>query len=213
MRPSVVLFAKAPVPGRVKTRLLARYSAAESAGLHEAFVRDMLGKLNEVASVADLELHTDTLTDAWSDIKVARSLQPAGDLGQRMLHALRAGLSAHRPRVMIVGSDAPTLPNGHLLALLRADADVALGPAEDGGYYAISCRRTHPAMFAGVEWSGQNVLDQTIRACQACGLSVAAGREWFDIDTPADVDRLACCSDLPPATAAWIERHSRDARK
>lgn len=213
MRPAVVLFAKAPVPGRVKTRLLARYSPAEAAKLHSAFVRDMLGKLSEIAGAADLELHTDTSTDAWSDIKVARSLQRAGDLGQRMLHALDVGLSAHRPRVMIVGSDAPTLPNGHLLELLRADADVALGPAEDGGYYAISCRRTHAAMFAGVEWSGKDALEQTVRACNACGFRVAIGAEWFDVDTPAEVDRLAHDSDLPPATKAWIERYFRSTQK
>ena len=80
-----------------------------------------------------------------------------------MLHALRRALAAGRPQAMIVGSDVPTLPAGHLSRLLRAKVDVALGPAVDGGYYAIACRKTHPRMFAGVEWSGARALHDTVR--------------------------------------------------
>ena len=70
-----------------------------------------------------------------------------------MIHALEAGLDSGYQRVMIIGSDAPTLPAAHVSALLAADADIAFGPAEDGGFYAISARRVDPAMFDGVAWS------------------------------------------------------------
>ena len=209
MRPAIILFAKAPVPGRVKTRLATRYSPEQAAELHRAFVRDALRMLHTLTPRADLELQTDAPTDAWRDIKVARSLQVTGDLGCRMLHALRRALAAGRPQAMIVGSDVPTLPAGHLSRLLRAKVDVALGPAVDGGYYAIACRKTHPRMFAGVEWSGARALRDTVRAAEACGLTVELGETWFDIDSPGDLVRLASSPNLPPHTEEWFRRHGR----
>ena len=190
MRPVIVLYAKAPVPGCVKTRLAAAVGEERAARLHEAFVRDMLAMLATHAGAADIELHTDIPTDAWSDLAVARALQPDGDLGERMYLTLEAALRAGRPQAMIVGSDAPTLPAAHISLLLAAAADVALGPCRDGGYYAIACRRVHPRMFRGVQWSHQETLQATIRACRACGLSVEIGEEWFDVDVPEDLDRL-----------------------
>ncbi len=123
-----------------------------------------------------------------------------------MLHALSAELDRGRPRVMIVGSDSPTLPPGHLSGLLDSVADVALGPCEDGGYYAISCGRVHLGMFAGVEWSGPNTLEQTIHAVRTRGLSVELGETWWDVDSPAELDRLSQLENLPPHTAECLTR-------
>lgn len=179
---TVIVFAKAPVPGQVKTRLGLEPRIAVL--LHELFVAATLRTCLQLA--VHVELHTDQPTEEWSAIDVPHVLQVPGDLGQRMLAALES-----RPGpVMIVGSDAPTLPLDHLRGLLASQADVALGPAEDGGYYAIAARRTHPDMFEGVEWSSGRELKQTVAACQACGLSVELGEPWFDVDTAADLLRL-----------------------
>ncbi|MEZ5402131.1 MAG: TIGR04282 family arsenosugar biosynthesis glycosyltransferase [Bryobacteraceae bacterium] len=180
----MIVFAKAPVPGRVKTRLgLAPQIAAR---LHESFVAatlDLCARLE-----ARVELHTDVETPAWGQYAVPRALQASGDLGARML----AALDSRPAPVMIVGSDAPTLPPGHLAELLGAlDAhDIALGPADDGGYYAIAARRTHPLMFEGVAWSTADTLDRTVASCRRAGLTVAIGSWWFDVDTPEDLKRL-----------------------
>jgi rSAM/selenodomain-associated transferase 1 len=206
MRPAIILFAKAPIAGRVKTRLQPEVSPAQAAALHEAFVRDMLASLLEMADRFDIELHTDTCTDAFSDVKVARRLQIEGDLGRRMRHAIEAGLGEGRPQVMIVGSDAPNLPIGYLARLLASPAAVALGPAEDGGYYAISCRAVAAGMFARVEWSSPDALRQTVEACQACGLTTELGEPWSDIDTARDLARLILRGGLPRHTQAWIEQ-------
>jgi hypothetical protein len=107
---------------------------------------------------------------------------------------------------MVVGSDSPTLPAGHLQKLLESGADVALGPCEDGGYYAIACRRVHERMFEGVEWSSPGALEQTARAARACGLSVDVGEAWWDVDEPASLARLASLDDLPPHTAGFLRR-------
>jgi len=208
MRSAVILFAKAPIPGRVKTRLTTRYPAESVAELHDAFVRDMIKMLRSLGGQTEVELHTDITTDDWDDINVARALQTGGNLGNRMLHAMDHALRAGYSRAMIVGSDAPTLPAAHLERLLAAGADVALGPADDGGYYAISCRRTHPGMFDGVEWSGPKALKDTIRAARACELTVELGEPWFDVDTPEDLARLARSPELPSHTEAWLLRHA-----
>ena len=137
MRPVMIVFAKAPVPGCVKTRLTGALTANEAAMLHDAFVRDTLELLQPFTAIADLELHTDIETDAWRDIPVARRLQHEGDLGLEIFKALDKALQCGRPHAWILGSDSPTLPASHLHELLRLEVDVALGPKEDGGYYAI----------------------------------------------------------------------------
>jgi uncharacterized protein len=197
----MILFAKAPVAGRVKTRLAMEIGAGRAAELHRAFVTDSLAILNKFTTVADLQLHTDISTDAWSELGVAREVQTPGDLQLKLLHALERGLAAGRPQVIVFGSDSPTLPHGHVQRLLDSTADVALGPCEDGGYYAIACRRIHPNMFAGVAWSTPDALEQTERAARACGLSVERGDLWYDVDGPEDLARLTAERDLPDSTA------------
>jgi rSAM/selenodomain-associated transferase 1 len=201
-RPLLVLFAKAPVPGSVKTRLAAEWGDAAAAALHSAFVLDTLEKLGQFKDFADLELHTDVPTDAWSKTGVARDLQAAGTLELKLIHALSRGLDRGRSTVIVVGSDSPTLPDECIHRLLESRADVALGPCEDGGYYAIACRRVASQMFSGVEWSTRNVLEQTERAARGCGFIVERGQLWYDVDFPGDVKRLAAESRLP--------RHTRE---
>jgi rSAM/selenodomain-associated transferase 1 len=186
--PLVVLFAKAPVPGRVKTRL--GIDPLRAAELHSSFVRQTLAMLETMNGEIDIELSTDEPTAAWSESPVPRSVQSEGGLDRRIYTALHQALAAGRPRVLILGSDSPGLPAGHLRALLASPADISLGPAEDGGYYAIAAGRTDPAMFAGVRWSSASTLDDTLRALAGCGLSVELGNPWFDVDRPEDLDRL-----------------------
>jgi rSAM/selenodomain-associated transferase 1 len=198
MRPAIILFAKAPVRGHVKTRLEQALGAEATLDLHKAFVLDMLDKLLALSGAAGIELHTDIPTDAWLRPEVTLRTQIGGDLGLRMLRALDGKWAC------IVGSDAPTLPVSHIEALLASSADVALGPCEDGGYYAISCRRTHPDMFHGVEWSSARALEQTEESARACGLSVERGPSWYDVDRPEDLRRLRDEGNLPRHTRHWF---------
>ncbi len=122
-----------------------------------------------------------------------------------MLQAMRTVLSQGRPAAMIAGTDAPTVPLGHLEHLLCSDRDVALGPAEDGGFYAVSCRKVSPGMFDNVEWSGPRALRQTRAAAEASGLTVELGPRWWDVDSTADLDRLLSTADLPEHTARVLK--------
>ena len=208
MRPAIILFARAPVAGQVKTRLEATLGAAATLELYSAFVLDMLDKLLILSPLADIELHTDTPTDAWRRTLVTPGEQAPGDLGLKMLHALSAALELGREQVCIVGSDAPTLPVSHLRALLESPADVALGPCEDVGYYAIACRRTHPRMFDGVAWSSAETLAQTEEAARRYGLSVERGPGWYDVDRPEDLLRLEREQGLGAHTLLWFKEKS-----
>ena len=201
MLPVIILFAKAPVSGRVKTRLQPPLNSQQASSLHIAFVHDLIARLQSAGF--DLELHTDTGTDVWTDTGVTARLQHEGDLGLKMFHALGDALRRGVPRAMIVGTDAPTIPVEYLEALLASETDVALGPAEDGGYYAISARRVQLEMFGGVTWSASDALQRTIAACAACGLTTEVGPEWWDVDDPVDLERLMRIRDLPPHAAEW----------
>jgi rSAM/selenodomain-associated transferase 1 len=206
LQPVIILFAKAPVPGNVKTRLQPPLSPHSAAALHEAFVWDMIQRLQPFTG-ASLELHTDIPTDAWATAGVAQRLQYGDGLQLKMLHALDQALRRGHPRAIILGTDAPTLPIGHIEKLLASTADVALGPTDDGGYYAVSASRTHPAMFDDVAWSSPLTLEHTLNALERCGLTVELCPQWFDIDEPADLARLAQSSDLPPHTTRWFAEH------
>lgn len=184
----VILFAKAPIAGQVKTRLIPYLTAETAARLHEALTADIWERLHEVPGV-ELELHTDVETDAWPGMG-PRRLQAAGDLGQRMLSALDQGLARGYAQVMIVGSDIPELPVDAIGSLLASQADLALGPTSDGGFYAICCRRTHAGQFANVRWSTMHALTDTISAAAGCGLSIQIGPPWHDLDSPEDLERL-----------------------
>ena len=203
MRPVIIVFAKAPIPGRVKTRLVPPLTPGQAAELHTAMVWDTIELLQQLHGV-DIELHTDIATDAWTTAGVAKRLQSDGDLGLKMLKALDGRLAAGHGRAMIAGSDSPALPLDYMEELLAADEDVSLGPTEDGGYYAICCRRVHAGMFDGVEWSTQQTREQTIQAVRRRGLSVRLGRPWFDIDTLQDLARLKSTPGLGRHTARMI---------
>jgi rSAM/selenodomain-associated transferase 2/rSAM/selenodomain-associated transferase 1 len=186
-KPLIIVFARAPVPGQVKTRL--GLPPDRAAALHQALVRETLAGLQPLLPRADVELSTDAPTQAWDDCGFPRSLQTEGDLGTRMLAAIESALASGRPRVLILGSDSPELPLGHVRALLESRADVALGPTDDGGYYGISCSRVSGRMFDGVRWSTEHAYCDTVAAVERCGLSWERGPSWFDVDRPEDLDR------------------------
>lgn len=204
MGPAIAVFAKAPIAGRVKTRLAASVGPEKAARLYESMVARLLDRLIGAGLAAEIELHTDISTDAWNCFNVTRRLQVDGDLGERMRAALSAMLAEGRPRAMILGGDVPSVPISHLQKLLALDADVALGPAEDGGYYAISCRRADAAMFRDVAWSTSSALADTRAACERAGLTVRLGDPWFDVDTPDDLARWTRVTAASESDAAQI---------
>jgi rSAM/selenodomain-associated transferase 1 len=214
VRAVIIFFAKAPEPGRVKTRLIPPLTSGEAAELHSAFVEDLVTRFRKLARF-DVQLHTDLSTDAWPTLNVTRKLQIPGSLGLKMLHSLTTALASGYQCAAIIGTDAPTLPIKHVDSLIEATTDVTLGPAADGGYWGIAARKTNPIMFDGVQWSCADTLAQTVSAVQATGLSVGFVGNWYDVDEPASLDRLLAEGNLPTATQRWARRYAEsiEARK
>jgi rSAM/selenodomain-associated transferase 1 len=186
--PLIIVFAKAPRPGFVKTRLGLDPIAAAS--VYTELVQRTLEIICALRDDAELELSLDIPCTEWTGFSMRRTVQHDGDLGLRLYAALDRGLAAGHPQVVILGSDSPTLPVHHIRWLLRCDADVALGPTSDGGYYGIACRKISSNMFDGVRWSSVDALQDTTAAVERCGMSYELGPEWFDVDTPDDLHRL-----------------------
>jgi rSAM/selenodomain-associated transferase 1 len=193
---TILLFARHPVAGRVKTRLSPALPPALAAALYNALLADTLAAV-AAAGAARRELwwadeaSADALTVAVPP-DFAQRQQGAGDLGARLSQASAAALTEPDARVALIGSDAPALTAAHLDAAFTAlDAhDVVLGPATDGGYWLIALRRPAPELFADMAWSTPQVLQATRTRAERAGLSVATLDTLGDLDTPADFARL-----------------------
>jgi len=190
----LLVFARVPALGRVKSRLAAGVGAGAALGVYLellAHTRAVVRAAGVPATVwlADVAgpVPTPAETAEWPALP-ARA-QPAGDLGARMSTAFAAAFAAGCARVAIIGTDCPGLHADHLaqaFALLEAH-DVVLGPAADGGYYLLGLRQPQPALFRHQQWSTASVLADTLAAAARLGLRVALLPELHDVDNAADL--------------------------
>lgn len=203
------LFARAPVPGRAKTRLAPALGLDGAAALYAAFLRDALSTIASrpeltptlwAASDADVDALRDTAPD------LALHVQPAGDLGVRMRAALDHGI-AQRGAAIVVGTDVPTLPSRLVRAAVETlrHADVVLGPSADGGYWLVGARARTFALD-GVRWSTAHALADTIECARSNARSVALVPPWYDVDTPDDLLLLRTHLRLRPHAAPHTAR-------
>lgn len=199
MSARVVVFAKAPVPGRVKTRLIPALGAEGAAALHLAMAEDVLDTCAEAGLAVTVAL--DGAQDhPWADALRARGCvvvpQVSGDLGARMEAALQPG------PVLALGVDSPTLPAALLREAAALPAEVVLGPAFDGGYWLIGWRSPRPALLRGVPWSTDAVFAETVLRARAEGLSLHTLPFWYDVDTPEALALLRQHLRVLPAAVA-----------
>jgi hypothetical protein len=193
----VIVFARAPTPGRVKTRLVPLLGRRGAARLHEQMVEKAV-RTAIAARCGDVELHCAPGTghaffrDLRRRFGTRLRVQGRGDLGERMRRAFRRALR-RRACVMLIGSDCPALCPSDLRAALRAlrgGADAVLSPAEDGGYALLGLRRACPELFEGVAWGSSGVLRQTRSRLARLGWRWQELRTLWDVDRPSDVARL-----------------------
>jgi uncharacterized protein len=200
------IFAKQPVPGRVKTRLAADWGNERAAALYECFVRDLLGKFAAIGDrrVIGFAPNTDEARQ-WFDAasrslthEETRSLwpQPDLDLGGRMAAYFEAWTESPKHRTILIGSDSPSLPVDYLDQAWRLleSHDCVIGPATDGGYYLIGLRGAvadFSAPFKTIEWSSAEVLAQTIQRLQQHDLSLGLLPPWYDVDSAEAVVSLS----------------------
>lgn len=211
----LILFAKAPVPGRAKTRLVPALGADGAARLYRAFLADTAEVVRRVRAADERELWVtagpgseEAIAAAGEGFAVRR--QREGGLGDRLTHAFGRAFEEGSGRALVVGSDHPTLPVAYLERGLAAleEADLALGPSDDGGYYAVGLRRDAwpraASLFEDIPWSTPRVLAETLRRAREAGLRVAELPEWYDVDEPGELDRLREDVDPGSRTAAVL---------
>ena len=194
--PTLGIFAKRPVPGAVKTRLAAAIGDEAAARFYEVSLRTLLARLRGLNLRRVIAHAGNSEADlAWFQQFEGYELwpQPDGDLGQK-LTAWFDFACATDGRVLVIGSDSPTLPLQYILDAITAldTADCVIGPALDGGYYLLGLRRPVPELFTGITWSSPLVLAQTCARTVQQGLMVALLPYWNDVD---DMDDLVTLRD------------------
>lgn len=203
----ILIFAKAPRPGRVKTRLIPALGEAGACALHTRLLRHTLHKLCG-AALAPVELWCAPDCDHPVFAELARTYpvalfsQQGADLGQRMAHAASQALE-RTPRVLLVGIDAPALAPGHLQRALFAleEAEVVMIPAEDGGYVLLGLRDRVPGLFDRMPWGTDRVAELTRSRCSDLGLTTRELETLWDVDRPEDLARLTRDSALAEGDA------------
>jgi rSAM/selenodomain-associated transferase 1 len=196
----ILVFAKAPLPGQVKTRLIPALGAQGAARLHERLLRETLLRMSRVAKMrpdVGLELWCapDRSHPLFQELCLAHALrlqdQCAGDLGQRLFAGASEALRrAHA--VLLIGSDCPDLGVEQIdqaVSALRAPGiDAVLGPALDGGYALLGIRRAEPGLFTNMPWGGDRVAAVTRERMIALGWCWRELPELRDVDRPEDLD-------------------------
>jgi hypothetical protein len=215
-RDLLVVFARYPEPGRVKTRLARAIGDAAAAGLYAAFIEDLARRFAGAPwAVRWAVAPPDPGFARRFGIDAAACREQRGeDLGERMRNAFEDAAADGFSRVALVGSDAPQLSRATVAQALDAldRAEVVLGPALDGGYTLIALRRPLD-VFTGIRWSTPDVLAETLSRVAALGLRHVLLEPDFDVDEPDDLVRLSAllatdagaAAELP-ATAAAMER-------
>ncbi len=216
-RSAIAVMAKAPVPGRVKTRLVPPLTPAQATALNAAFLRDVTANIAAAAALRPIDGFV-AYAPASGAGGFAGMLAPGTGLlladgeiamdpairgiGRSLLHAAGALLGRGYTSAILVNSDSPSLPNALLIEAhdrLAAPGDrVVLGPAEDGGYYLIGLKSPHAALFAEIPWSTAAVSGATLARAAASAVACATLPPWFDVDDAASLARLARELAAPP---------------
>lgn len=204
MRTAVGVMARAPSsPG--KTRLVPHLSPSRLTALRAALLADTLRMLESLPDVTIFFTPDEAEPDIASlcAATIPRVPQGGGDLGARMLAALRHLLETRQYDAgLLVGSDIPLLSTDHLTdatETLQASGGVVLGPADDGGYYLIGMMQLHAGLFEPIAWGTESVLTDTLRAAERIGVDARLVRSAYDVDTIDDLRRLE--HDLATAPA------------
>ena len=228
----ILLFLKAPRPGKVKTRLAVSIGAEAAADLYACFVLDWCDRLYQFCqahsaclrvmyspSTAKAEMGDWLSTSQWG-MAITHQLYPQseGDLGDRMAQAFLGAFAEGMDRAIAVGTDSPDLPLSSLGKLLDGLFTYGCGivPSTDGGYCAIGFHRDHyePAVFQEMAWSTETVYDDTLAKLRSHQRTALTLDPWVDVDTIDDLQALirnldngAIAAQLP-RTRNWLNTSS-----
>lgn len=195
-RDALVVMARAPIPGRSKSRLAAEVGPWRAAKIYSSILRSVLPRLASAGSGWDAFVYVAAAAEGrWFERRFPgyQVIQQSGHtLGDRLAHAFEACFLTGAPRVVVVGSDVPELTTDHVFRALEAlaRADVVLGPSPDGGYYLVGQNSPGRPIFEGIPWSTGAVLRATLDRCREVQASTTEIEPLMDVDTAADWRRV-----------------------
>lgn len=197
----ILVFARAPVPGKAKTRLIPALGPEGAAGLHAQLVTQTLNTVcgldeNPVELWCTPDTHHDFFQSCSKEFNIKLHLQQGEDLGARMHHAFSSALHNHSWGILL-GTDCPNLSTDDLTQAINAmqsGAEAVVGPAFDGGYYLLGLRKPATTLFENMPWGTGEVLDLTLQKLHKLGIKPASISWQQDLDRPED---LKCFDSLP----------------
>jgi len=194
-RRALLVFAKAPIAGHAKTRLIPKLGSAGAANLHQKLVQHTLDTLANsnywdtlLWCAGDMEHNFFQECSANYDLKLIS--QQGDDLGQRMYHAAKFSLRNY-DSICIVGTDCPMLKRENISHAFDAlnNTDIAFNPAEDGGYVLIATNAVERNIFEGVQWGTSQVMAQSLEKAKQLNLDTKLLDTLWDVDIPEDLER------------------------
>ena len=204
--PLIQIFCKAPVLGKVKTRLIKEMGARRALDLYKQMFERLMADFSLNSRLAELWISPDKNHVFFEQYGLPRFQQSGLDLGAKMSEALRDGLSRHES-VILIGSDLPLINKSYIdraVSSLR-DHEVVLGPAEDGGYGLVGVKAETPDMFSDINWGTEKVLSQTCDKLNKGGLSYSLLPLIWDVDRPSDLPRYNAWLE-----GYWLDKASLD---
>jgi hypothetical protein len=209
---ALLVVAKQPFPGQTKTRLSPPLSSQQAAVLYECFLRDTLELMRCIPGVHNTIVYLPRSAEDYfralaPDMNLM--LQKGENLGERLDNLLTESLSNGALKAVVMDSDSPTLPADYILHAFRSldDADVVLGPTEDGGYYLIGMKKPHPRLMREIQMSTPQVLQDTLILAEKCGVKVSLLPSWYDVDTVEELLKIKVELLSQPTNPA---RHTRN---
>ena len=210
----LVIMAKAPRPGEVKTRLAYGLSPAAVTALYCCLLEDTLALARSLSSVEVAIMCPDSDVNELAQLAGTRA-RVVGQKGEGLVAGLTSVFAqfadAHQRRIIAFNSDSPHLPRSVLEDAFETLAahDLVIGPTHDGGYYLVGAKAFHPTLFAGDGMGTSSALEKLLARARTLGLSVGFADRFYDIDIGDDLNRLAQELRLAPAraprTAAWLK--------
>lgn len=202
--PTVLLFLKAPVPGRVKTRLAADIGDEAAVAVYRQLAEQQIHQIPSnwrLRILFDPPRAEEEMKDWLGETHEFHPQRP-GDLGGRLRAGVEQAFSGGADQVFCIGADCPCLHTENFLKarrMLQSDADVVVIPAEDGGFVLLGMKKPDLSLFDDIPWSQPNTLDVTLKRAEALNLTVDLLPPCFDIDTLTDLKRAihSGCLTLP----------------
>jgi len=195
MSRALIVFAKVPRPGQVKTRLTPTLTSEEAARLYTAFLRDALRQYTRLDATVRLYVAPPLPEGGFIGVPTGVTVheQVGETLGARMRHAIRESFEAGHEHLALIGTDHPTLPLSFIekgFESLIEEPSIAIGPSADGGFYLLAMNASFPVLFEEMQYSHERVFAETLTGAGTTDASLTVLPEWYDVDTPSALARM-----------------------